>query len=118
MRAPATGRLVAVMLLMVGCGGPAGLPLRVETTHTPAGIQLALLAPAGARINARLAPALELTDGRVLRFSASELTTDSTYFTSPPMLTLPAIEHTPHGVIRAGVCLQGERVCRTIELAL
>lgn len=110
-------------LLAEACGPgdceQAGEPLlRIETSRGPGGLHLTLEAPAGARINARLTPVLELPGGQVLRFAATTLTADSAYFASPPTLVLPGYGKPPHGLIRAGVCLEGESVCRTVRLAL
>jgi hypothetical protein len=61
---------------------------------------------------------LELPGGQVLRFAGATLTADSAYFAGPPTLALPGYGKPPHGLIRAGVCLEGESVCRTVSLAL
>ena len=80
--------------------------------------ELSLHAAPGIRINARLKPALELADGRVLRFDSPDLTADSAYFASPPRLTAPGLPPRLHGLVRAGICRAGETVCRTVELPL
>ena len=79
-----------------------------------------MVAASGYRINARLAPALELPDGRVIRFASPQLTPDSNYFTAPPAAWLAADDQSAHGTLRAGVCRVGETVCRvvTVEVAL
>jgi hypothetical protein len=80
--------------------------------------QVLLLAPPGVRINARLKPAFELTDGRLLRFDGAPLTPDSAYFAAPPVTTLPGRQTSVHGTLRASVCGKDERVCRTVSIAL
>jgi hypothetical protein len=70
------------------------------------------------KINARLAPALELAGGTVLRFTASHLTPDSAYFTEPPSALVPGRHDRPHGTLHASVCRDDERVCRSVTLEL
>jgi hypothetical protein len=72
-----------------------------------------LRAAPGARINARLKPALERKDGSVLRFEAASVTADSSYFTAPPVLI---VHGGAAGIVRASVCGEGESVCRMVEV--
>jgi hypothetical protein len=74
---------------------------------------LRLLPAPGARINARLSPALERPDGSVLRFGSPHLTADSNYFTAPPEVSLIG---STQGIVRASVCLRGELICRIVEV--
>jgi hypothetical protein len=90
-------------------------PLTLERHPEPAGLRLVLHPKAGARINARLKPALELADGSVLRFDADQLSPDSAYFAEPPELIV-ARGTTLHGRLRASVCDEGEHLCRLITL--
>lgn len=85
--------------------------LRVERTPMAEGVRLRLVPVGGARINARLAPVLELPDGGVVSFAGGELTPDSAYFTTPPeaIAGAPAV-----GIIRASICPAGEGVCRVV----
>jgi hypothetical protein len=80
--------------------------------------RVVLVAAPNLEINAKVPPALELADGSVLRFTASELTPDSAYFAAPPAAWLEHPADTVHGTLRVGVCQRGEEVCRRIAIAL
>ena len=108
--------LTSVAIALAACG--SGPPIRVTFSPGAGGQTLSLLASPGYRINARLAPALELTDGRIIRFSSTRLTPDSNYFTAAPAAWLAATDPAPRGLLRAGVCREGETVCRVIEVAV
>lgn len=97
-------------------GGSATAPqLTLATENWGDSTVLTLTPSPGARINARLKPALELPDGRVLRFDSPALDADSSYFTAPPVLRMagPA-----SGLVRASVCGAGEEVCRMVTVAV
>jgi len=106
-----------VLIALVGCA--ASSPIRLRSTVSTGGQTLTLLAASGYKINARLTPALELPDGRVIRFASTELTPDSNYFTAPPTARL-AGNRPVRGRLRAGVCRTGGTVCNvvTIDVAL
>jgi hypothetical protein len=107
-------RGVGAGVLALLCCAPAKSPLiRIAREPAPAGTRLRLLPSPGARINARLRPALERPGYPTLRFGSNSLTDDSAYFSAPPELVLSG---DPHGTIRASVCPEGERVCRMVEL--
>jgi hypothetical protein len=108
----------ALALALLACGGerpPA--PFRVTTTAAGADTRLTLLAAPGYKVNARLAPALELPDGTVLRFDAVR-TSDSSYFAVPARALLAGRHAQVHGTLRASVCRQDELVCRSLTLEL
>jgi hypothetical protein len=111
--------LVAIGLA-AACARPAAEPPSVHLTTTPAGpdTRLTLHAEPGLTINARLAPALELADGTVLRFDAAERTADSAYFAVPPTARLAGRYAEVHGTLRASVCREDELVCRSLTLSL
>jgi hypothetical protein len=104
-----------VLLLLGGCRNEGPPLLRLAETPTAAGVRLTLLPASGARINARLKPALEGQDGSVQHFESGFLTPDSSYYTAPPVLetTLPV-----DGVIRASVCPAERAICVPITLAV
>ncbi len=102
-----------VAVLLFSCAAPPSPYLDLRTERVGARTRLTLLPAPGARINARLAPALERADGTVLHFHGSGVTADSSYFTAPPTLEVAG---DPAGVIRASVCPAGEAVCRRVEL--
>jgi hypothetical protein len=108
-----------VLLAVVGCGRPAAAPpppLRVVADTGGSTTHLTLWAAPHLRINARLAPALELPDGAVLRFGGPR-TADSAYFAAPPTAELPR-GAALRGRLRASVCREDEEVCRSIILDL
>jgi hypothetical protein len=109
-------RCLLLCLLTVGCHSSEAL-VSVRVARTPAGHHLTLVPAGGARINARVKPALERPDGGVSYFDAPEVTADSSYYTGEPFLDLPDPEQ-PRGLVRVGVCPAGERVCRVIALTL
>ncbi len=106
--------------LAAACGRPApeSGPLRLAASEAGPDTRLTLLAEPGLKINARLAPALELADGTVLRFDAPERTADSAYFASPPTARLAGRHAEVHGTLRASVCRDDESVCRSLTLSL
>lgn len=105
-----------LLVSLAGCHRADSL-LSITRTRGPDGLRLVLVGAPGARINARLRPALELTDGRVLRFDGAGLTPDSSYYTTQPELRLS--EPLPRGgVIRASVCPAGLAVCREVTIPL
>jgi hypothetical protein len=93
-------------------------PLRLETEPAGAKTILTLLAAPGLKLNARLKPALELPDGRVIRFDSPHLTADSAYFTEPPRAIVTGRQGRWRGKLRASVCDAGQTVCRTVVLEL
>ncbi len=108
--------LVAVLLIAVAACGPAA-PFHLAVEHGRVS-RLRLVGAPGARINARLKPALELEDGTVLRFDSPHLTPDSAYFFDAPTVDAP-LGDTPHtGIVRASVCSAGEQLCRTFAVAV
>ncbi|PYO96842.1 MAG: hypothetical protein DMD61_13505, partial [Gemmatimonadetes bacterium] len=90
--------------------------VRVRAEPVPGGIRLTLQPEAGARINARAKPALELANGTVLRFDSPHLTPDSAYFAEPPTVVAPRGADLKHGTLRASICPSGERYCRELVL--
>ena len=96
---------------------PAG-NLHLETSRSGGDTRVTLVAAPGSKLNARLKPALELPDGRVLRFDTSRLTPDSAYFAEPPSALVPGQHSEMHGTLRASVCDDAASVCRTVALEL
>jgi len=106
--------------LVTACSSmtPGG-PLRLEVSRAGANAtRLELSTAPGVRINARLKPALELTDGTVLRFDSPHLTPDSAYFAESPAVLTDGRHSQVHGTLRASVCDARQTVCRTITLKL
>jgi hypothetical protein len=112
--------LLPVLGVVIACGrNPGGsAPLRLEASRIERDTRLTLVAEAGLKISARLAPALELADGTVLRFSSPALTPDSAYFAEPPSAILGGRHSQVHGTLRASVCDPGAAVCRSVVVEL
>jgi hypothetical protein len=92
--------------------------LRLETALLGADTRLTLVAAPDLKVSARLKPALELPDGRVLRFDAPALTADSAYFAVPATTLLPGRHPRVRGTLRASVCGVTELVCHSVSLRL
>jgi hypothetical protein len=106
--------------LVAACSRPPTDPASLHVTATPSGpdTRLTLHAEPGLKINARLAPALELGDGTVLRFRHGLLTADSSYYAEPPSAVLPGRHARVHGTLRASVCRDDEQVCRAARVEI
>ncbi len=107
-------------LAALGCHEPAPEPpppLMLETTSVDGRTQLKLVAAPGVRINARLTPALELADGRVIRFESPSLSPDSSYFETPPTAELSDLAVDIRGTLRASICDEAADFCQTVEIA-
>lgn len=109
--------MLGLTLSLIGCAGDSDQALRVEQSRSPDGMRLTLIAQHSIKINAQLKPSLELKDGTTLRFDTPHLTADSSYFTAPPELVLPA-GVPAKGKIRASVCDSGQAYCRLATLTL
>jgi hypothetical protein len=102
--------------LAAACSRTAAEPaLYLTTTGAGPDTRLTLHAAPHLKINARVAPALELGDGTVLRFRTGLRTADSAYYTEPPSAVLAGRHTRVHGTIRAGVCRDDEQVCRVVK---
>jgi hypothetical protein len=110
----------ALLAAVAACSAapPADAPLRLTTAPLGAGTRLILHAAPHLKVNARVAPALELGDGTVLRFLAGRRTADSAYYTEPPSALLPGRHERVHGTLRASVCRDDERICRSLRVEI
>lgn len=88
----------------------------IEAVNGSSALTLRLVAAPGVRINARLKPALELNDGRNIRFDASSLTPDSAYFSESPRAELSGGRENIAGMLRVSVCPAAASYCQTLEL--
>jgi hypothetical protein len=109
---------VCALLLTAACAAEPQAPLRVEAVALGDDTRLTLISAPQLKLSARIRPALELADGRVLRFDSPDLTADSAYFASPPTVTLPGRHGRVRGTVRASVCENDAPVCRSLELQL
>jgi len=73
---------------------------------------------AGTKINARLAPQIELASGGVVRLTSSTLTPDSAYFASAPEAIIPASTSLKGAHLRASICDSAAAACRVVSLPL
>ena len=110
-------RMVAVLVLAV-VAGCRSVPFRVEVEHGEPTGRLRLVAVPGARINARLKPALELTDGTVLRFDSPHRSADSAYYADAATTEGALPEEAHRGVVRASVCPRDEKFCRSYAVTV
>jgi hypothetical protein len=112
--------LLALSAVLAGCRASprSEAPLYLSVAAQGPDSRVTLHAAPHLKINARLAPALELPGGRVLRFAGTRLTADSAYFTEPPSAVLAGEHEEVHGTLRASVCRDDELVCRSITLEL
>ena len=110
--------LAASLGLLVACRRTEPQAARVEATPAGSDTRLVLRVTPGLRVNARLDPALELPDGRVLRFHSDSVSPDSAYFAAPPVAVLVGHHRQVHGTLRASVCDSAATVCRILEVAL
>jgi hypothetical protein len=115
------GVALVLLLVLTACAAEPRAdfpiqPLALRLERTGGTTRLVLTAASGWKINARLKPALETTEGSIIRFDAARLTPDSAYFAEPPSAVLPQEVRTVAGRLRASVCATGERVCRVVTL--
>jgi hypothetical protein len=111
--------LVAVGLA-TACSRPPTESALLQVTTAPSGPDTRVTLHAGPhiKINARLAPALEMEDGTVLRFHTGRLTADSAYFAEPPSAVLAGRHARVHGALRASVCRDDEQACRAVRVEI
>lgn len=108
--------LAGLFLLACAAPPPDPQPVTLEGVTGPSGSTLHLIAAPGVRVNARLKPALELNDGRNIRFDARNLTPDGAYFAEPPHADVPGAQAAVLGTLRVSVCPAGAAYCQTIEV--
>ena len=97
---------------------PSDAPLHLTTAPLGPDTRLTLYAAPHLKVNARVAPALELRDGTVLRFRTGLRTADSAYYTEPPSAILPGRHERVHGTLRASVCRDDEQICRSVSVGI
>jgi len=92
----------------------------VDVRVIPSGDKVVIRAVAapGLKINARLAPQLELASGRTERLTSSSVTADSAYFTAPPEVTIPGNTPLAGARLRASICDSSAAVCRVVTISL
>ncbi|MCU0634370.1 MAG: hypothetical protein MUE41_05815 [Gemmatimonadaceae bacterium] len=119
---PALLRAGAAMALVTGaaCARPDATPLddalTIAATWSGDRATLVLATRDGARLNALSPPALELADGRVIRWSGARSAADSDYFTGNVRAEVRAPTRPLRGVLRAVTCPRDARVCRAHEV--
>ena len=111
--------VAALLVALTACApGRAETPVRVGSAAAGRDNPLTLYHAPGYQINARVAPALMLEGGTVLRFGSTKLSPDSSYFAEPPTTLLPGRHRRVRGTLHASVCATAERVCRSVTLEL
>jgi hypothetical protein len=115
------GGSVSTVIVAIGlaaaCSRTPIEPGALHVTTAPAGpnTRVTLHAAPHLKINARVAPALELGDGNLLRFRIGARTPDSAYYAEPPSAVLPGRHARVHGTLRASVCRDDEQICRLVR---
>ena len=111
---------LAALGLAAACSRPPIESGPLQVTTAPSGPDTRLILHAGPhlKINARLAPALELGDGTLLRFRTGLRSADSAYYAEPPSTVLPGQHGRVHGTLRASVCRDDEQVCRAVRVEI
>jgi hypothetical protein len=109
--------VIVAIGLAAACSRTPIEPGALQVTAVPTGpnTRLTLHAAPHLKINARVAPALELDDGNLLRFRIGIRTPDSAYYAEPPSAVLPGRHARVHGTLRASVCRDDEQVCRVVR---
>lgn len=92
-------------------------PVRLAQIHLAGQRTLAVIASPDARINARLPPAIELSDGSVLRLARGRISADSAYFLDPPWEIHPGTGAI-RGALRVSYCRRDEALCRSVVLPI
>lgn len=106
--------VLAPVLLLVGSGCRVeDATLRLVRPGGHHDVHVAVVASDGARISARLAPALEFDDGRVVRLEHGRVDAAGDYFVEPPFARL-AGGRGRTVQLRASVCGVNERRCRSV----
>ncbi len=113
--------LIVVVLagLGAGCAGePTPLPglMRLAVEADGEAFDLVLYPAAGARINSRLKPTIELAGGGRLILDSPAVTPDSAYFVAPPRVRLAPGQGRIEGTLTVGVCPAGLNACQAIAL--
>jgi hypothetical protein len=107
------------LVWLAGCHGTRPPhPIYLETTPVGSNTRLTLVTAPGLKLNARLKPALELPNGTVLRFDSPHLTPDSAYFTHPPSAIAVGHQTRWRGKLRASICDERGKICRSVVLDL
>lgn len=103
------------LLLLAACGAAAPPPVHLETGRRDGRAALIVVPTDGARLNAKLPPALEWQDGRVVRITSGEIAADGDYYTGSAWTERPP-ELPPEATLRVSFCRAGEGLCRTITI--
>ena len=121
MRSSRSKPAVAFLLFelgLYGCGAaPNSAAVRLESEIRQGKRVLAVVPAAGFRINAHAPPALELSNGEIIRLAAGRVLPDSSYFVEPPWAARPAGVRL-RGVLRVSFCRVDEQLCRAAALPI
>lgn len=110
--------IFAILLAACRTSAPSVPDLvRLVAADTGLAVRMTLVAAPGARINARVKPVLEFSDGSRVVFDSPSRTSDSAYYASPPEVTIPRRPRID-GVLRVGVCPAGLEVCQALTLPI
>jgi hypothetical protein len=90
--------------------------LQLSSRRSDDVLALTLTPRNGARLNALSAPALELTDGRVIRWTGARSDSAPDYFADGASASIDAAPRPLRGVLRAVTCPPKARVCQSHEV--
>ena len=108
-------RPLASLLALTACAWSPAAPVSLQA-RSRGGQAILVLVPAhDLRINARVAPAIELASGGIVRLARGRVSMDSSYFLEPPWQVRPP--RIPiRGTLRVSFCRPDEAVCRSAQL--
>jgi hypothetical protein len=92
--------------------------LQLSSRRTGSAVVLELTPRHGARLNALAGPALELADGRVVRWTGARSDSTSDYFNYGASASIADAPRPLRGVLRAVVCPPAARVCEPHAIAV
>jgi hypothetical protein len=107
---------LASLLALTACGySPGAAPVSLQASSRGGEAVLALVPADDLRLNARVAPAIELAAGGMVRLARGRVSMDSSYFLEPPWQVRPS--GIPiRGTLRVSFCRPDEAVCRSATL--
>ena len=110
------GAFLLLALGMYACGpAPSSEAVRLQSEMREGKTIIAAIPAAGVRISARVPPAVELENGKIIRLAAGRALPDSSYFVEAPWGPRPAGTRL-RGVLRVSFCRASEVVCRTAAI--
>lgn len=104
-----------LLLLLAACRTAAPPPVHLEAGRRDGRAALIVVPTDGAQLNAKLPPALEWRDGRVVRITSGAVTPGGDYYAGSAWTERPP-DLRPDATLRVSFCRAGEGLCRTVTL--